>query len=57
MKQEKRCIDLYKNYLKGAEEKKHTKDIEHWKAVLDERLKWTQKEVIKYWDDTHPDLF
>ena len=57
MKQEDRHLSCVRQYLESAKEKNETKEIEQWKAELDKRLKWTQKEVIKYWDGTHPDMF
>ena len=56
MKQEERARDSIKQSLKSAEEKKRHEDIERLKAELDSRLRMTNKEIIEWWNEHHPDM-
>ena len=56
MKQEDRHLGFLKQYLKNAEEKDQTKEIDKWKAELDGRLKFTKDQIIQYWDEHYPDI-
>ena len=56
MKQEDRARNNIKQSLKSAEEKKRHEDIERLKAELDSRLRMTNKEIIEWWNEHHPDM-
>ena len=56
MKQEERHLGFLKQYLKDAEDKDQTQEIDTWKAELDSRLKLTKDQIIQWWNDHHPDI-